>query len=164
MLAVVLSVWCAVANAVEVDAPAPNWLGNTPTGKPIDYYRDSVGQVTVLLFWATWCPYCSALMPHLQKVADRFAAADVRFFALDVWEDGDPVEYLAERGYTFELILDATPIAARYGVKGTPGLLVVDRNRHVRWIRSSGMSEGDVAASVAATIESLLTETEKPAT
>src|SRR3546814_9228256 len=32
----------------------------------------SAGRPTVVLFWATWCPYCKALMPHLQSMLDEY--------------------------------------------------------------------------------------------
>ncbi|MEJ2095275.1 MAG: redoxin domain-containing protein, partial [Gammaproteobacteria bacterium] len=41
---------------------APGWQLQDQEGNTIDYHNDSEGKVSVVLFWATWCPYCATLM------------------------------------------------------------------------------------------------------
>lgn len=126
----------------------PDWTLETATGEPLNFYKHSAGRPAVLLFWATWCPYCRKLMPELEAVRREFAAADVVFYALNIWEDGDPVDYLREHGYGFELLLNADPVAANYGVKGTPGLIVVDAARRVVYVRKSGTTPAQLASDL----------------
>lgn len=133
---------------------APDWELVRPDGQRLRFYDDD--RVAVLLFWATWCPYCRALMPHLDALAREYADRPVAFYALNVWEDGDPVAHLRERDYRFELLLDAEPVAARYGVKGTPGLFVVDRRHVIRYARDKGTEAEAAAAAVRAAIDAAL--------
>ena len=135
------------ARAAGVGDLAPDWSLKSPTGEPVQFYADSKDKVSVVLFWATWCPFCRKLMPHIQIVADEFRDQPVRFYALDVWEDADPVAHMKKHGFTFSLLLAAEPAADAYGVKGTPGLFVVDRKHTIRYMRVSG--EDDLDAEIA---------------
>ena len=143
-------------HAVGVSDVAPNWSLQIGAGNNIDYYSDSNGHVSVLLFWATWCPYCKRLMPHLQEVADQFADAPVTFYALNIKEDGDPVKYLKDGGFSFILMKDADAVADDYGVYGTPGLMVVDKDHRIAYIRRSGESDEEVKATSINMIKRLL--------
>lgn len=119
----------AVAAAPEPRI-APDWTLETPEGRPVQL-ADVVGeQTTVLFFWATWCPYCKALMPHLQSMRIEYGN-DLRILAINVFEDGDPVEFIRSNGYDFTLLLDGDSVAESYGISGTPGVLVVDSERAV---------------------------------
>ena len=69
-------------------------------------------------------------------------------FRSNIWEDGDPVGYLREHGYGFDLLLNADPVAANYGVKGTPGLIVVDAARRVVYVRKSGTTPARLASEL----------------
>lgn len=41
----------------------------TPTANGEDFaFPNHLERPTIILFWATWCPYCKALMPHLQSI------------------------------------------------------------------------------------------------
>ena len=122
----------------------------------VNYYADSHQSVSVILFWATWCPYCRSLMPHLQAVADEYKNRQVKFYALNVWEDGDPQKYFQENGFTFRLLLLADLVAEDYGVKGTPGLFVMDQSRQVLYIRQSGEDDVDVKLAVREAIQKVL--------
>jgi thiol-disulfide isomerase/thioredoxin len=87
----------------------------------------------ILLFWATWCPFCKALMPHLQSIAYEYPDDALTIYAIHFRDDdGDPVGYMRANGFDFTVLLDGGEVAAAYGVHATPGLLVFDRdNRKV---------------------------------
>ena len=80
---------------------------------------------TIILFWASWCPYCKALMPHLQSIVDEYEG-EIEVLALNIRDDEDPSEFMAEYGYDFRLFPHADPVADLWGVKATPGLFLVD--------------------------------------
>ncbi len=138
--------------AATAQQTVPDWTLETATGEPLNFYSHSADRPAVLLFWATWCPYCRKLMPELEAVRREFADADVVFYALNIWEDGDPVGYLREHGYGFDLLLNADPVAANYGVKGTPGLIVVDAARRVVYVRKSGTTPAQLASDLRAVL------------
>jgi thiol-disulfide isomerase/thioredoxin len=88
--------------------------------------------VDVYLFWATWCPYCKALMPHLQSIQHEYGA-DVRVFALHIRDDEDPVGFMNKQGYDFTVLPSADSVMDRYGVRGTPAIFLVDANGKIRF-------------------------------
>ena len=142
--------------AIDISDTAPDWVLQNGNGPETNYYRDSAGKVTVLLYWATWCPYCQKLMPHLQQVADQYQGQPVVFYAMNIKEDGDPVKHLKDGGFTFELILNAEQTMDAYGVRGTPSLFVVDRNHKVTWRRIPDTPDEAVKAAVAKAIADAL--------
>ena len=135
-------------NALKVGERAPDWILSNSQGKDISFYRDSANQQAVILFWATWCPYCAKLMPELKTLQEQFKDGNVKFYALNVWEDGNAPAYMAKHGYDFTLLLNADLVAKRYSIKGTPGLLVVDENKIVRYVRVKGTSAEEAASRV----------------
>lgn len=107
----------------------PEFAATTAAGTVFNYPADLQG-TTVILFWASWCPFCKALMPHLQSIIDEYNH-EVRVLALNIREDGNPEEFLKEYGYEFLLIPQADEIAESWGVKGTPGLYLADESGQV---------------------------------
>jgi len=122
------------------------WQGSGADGGTIRFDPDHLRRPAILLFWATWCPYCKALMPHLQSVYDAAGRQRLDVYAIDIKDDGDPVAELRERGQTFTLIRDGDAIADIYGVKGTPSLLLVDRDGTVIYRRLGGDAPEKVEA------------------
>lgn len=116
---------------LRVDHPAPAWSLADPGGGMVEFPADARGHPAVVLFWATWCPFCKALMPHLQEIRERYADSGVQVFAVNIREDGDPVAFVSESGYDFVVALDGDAVAERYGVRGTPGLFVVGRDGRI---------------------------------
>jgi thiol-disulfide isomerase/thioredoxin len=129
--ALILSVSQAASAAESVVAPDFSLVA--AEGRTVRLSEEARQQeTTVLFFWATWCPYCKALMPHLQSMRLEYGDR-VEILAINIKEDGEPVEFIESAGYDFTLLLDGDPVADAYRIVGTPGLIVVDRERVVRF-------------------------------
>lgn len=175
LLSIVLLVLAPVAYANGVQAPGftlTDAIGNETT-----LPREHDG-VDIYLFWATWCPYCKALMPHLQSIQIEYGD-EVRVYALHVRDDEDPVAFMEEKAYDFTLLPDADPVMALYGVQPTPALFLVDGQGFIHFNlyetifddsnepenmshrKRAGRRAPDWAAQIRRGIDKILTETNK---
>lgn len=111
---------------------APDWMLVSSAGQTVRLSREVKQQTTVLFFWATWCPYCKALMPHLQSMRLEYGK-DIRILAVNFREDGDPVAFIENAGYDFTILPGGDEVAAAYGIKGTPGLIIVDSRQRIQF-------------------------------
>jgi thiol-disulfide isomerase/thioredoxin len=100
------------------------------SGEPVRLSRSVQQSPQLVLFWATWCPYCRALMPHLQSIVMEHEGR-IGVLAVNIREDGDPAAYLEENGFDFTLLLEGDEVGEKYGVKGTPSLYLVDSDMRV---------------------------------
>lgn len=144
---VVSFLMCGVAHAQE---RASAWQGVGIDNKPIRFDPSRMQHPAVLLFWATWCPYCKALMPFVQNVLDAAGRERLDVYAIDIKEDddADPAAELRQRGLTFTLVRDGDKIADQYGVKGTPGLFLVDTQGRIVYRRIGGEAPEKVEAAL----------------
>jgi thiol-disulfide isomerase/thioredoxin len=125
----------AATTSPQMDWTPPDFEISEPDGN-IFNYPESLERPTIILFWATWCPYCKALMPHLQSIIDEYPGR-VQVLALNFKDDDDPARYLEERGYDFRLILHSEEVAQSWGVKGTPGLFLANSAGRVLFSRGA---------------------------
>ena len=75
--------------------------------------------VGIYLFWASWCPYCKALMPHIQSVVDEYGDG-VSVYALSFRDRKDPADLINENGYRFTVFPNAGEVAESWGVHLLP--------------------------------------------
>ena len=127
-VAILLLGW-STASAVDL---APDWSLVSSTGETVRLSDEVKQQTTVLFFWATWCPYCKALMPHLQSIRLEYGD-DVKILAINFREDDDPVAFIDDAGYDFTVLPNGDDVAASYGVHATPGVIVVDSEQVIRF-------------------------------
>jgi len=121
-----------VGFAVEASV-APDFMLESISGDPVTLSDVAAEQPVILLFWATWCPYCKALMPHIQSIRLEHGA-EVRVLAVHFRDDkGDPAAFIENAGYDFTVLRDGNETAKLYEVWGTPGLLVIDRDQSIRF-------------------------------
>ena len=124
--------WSMPASAVGQGDVAPAWQALNLEGETVSFPEVSEGRPTVFIFWATWCPYCKALMPHLQSMRLEYGD-DVKILAINFMDEGDPVAFIKDAGYDFTVLANGDAVARLYGIYGTPGIIIVDSAQQVRF-------------------------------
>jgi thiol-disulfide isomerase/thioredoxin len=67
--------------------PAPRTAGLDLEGQPLNL-AECRGRVTLVVFWATWCNPCMAMVPHELSLAKRYASRPFTLFGIN--GDKDP--------------------------------------------------------------------------
>ena len=112
---------------VDKGDPAPAWTGtNLVDERTIAFPAVLDGKPAVMLFWATWCPYCKAFMPYAKQIQADYVDQGVQIVTFNAKErgEGDPAAYVASLNFPMVAIADADSIAEQYDVKFIPGLMV----------------------------------------
>lgn len=123
-----LSVWAEPGIGQQ---PPPFELTDAE-GQQFGYPAQLVGP-TIVLFWATWCPYCKALMPHLQSIGLEYGEK-IEILAIHFRDDkGDPAGFVRDAGYDFTVLTNGTGVAELNGIWSTPGVFIVDTDRVIRF-------------------------------
>jgi thiol-disulfide isomerase/thioredoxin len=107
---------------------APDWRLATSDGGSIRLSQEVKEQPVVLLFWATWCPYCKALMPHLQSIRLEYGTK-VKILAIQIKDKKDPMPFIDDAAYDFTVFPHGDDVAELYEIYGTPGVIIVDEDR-----------------------------------
>jgi thiol-disulfide isomerase/thioredoxin len=88
------------------------------------------GKVVLLDFWATWCGPCKAAMPTMQKLHDEYGSKGVVILGVNTWEQKADAakDYMASKKFTYGCLLRGDDLAAAYGIKGIPTLVVIGKD------------------------------------
>jgi thiol-disulfide isomerase/thioredoxin len=94
---------------------------------------EAEGQVVVVYWWASWCPFCAEQTPLMQKLWDAQRGRGLQMLGLSIDRRvEDARRYLVQRGYTFPTGM-ATPATERVLPKPSRALPVtVVRGREGR--------------------------------
>ncbi len=135
---VALSISGAMASVDQGDV-APPWQARDFAGRTVEFPAVTQGKPAIVIFWATWCPYCKAFMPYLKNIAADYAQQGVKVVAIDVKEDGrgDPKAYVQALGFSPIAIAnaDGDRIMQAYGIRYIPGVFIVDGKGQVAYKR-----------------------------
>lgn len=127
---------------------APAFSATDSSGQTVEL-ASYEGKITVLDFWATWCAPCRRAMPHVQTLHERYADnPDVAVVGVHFdtnYRAGNPADYFAKNGYTFDMIPNGTEISKAYGVSSLPSFVVIDESGTIIH-RQRGFGESDVDA------------------
>jgi len=124
-LAALLSLTSSVAAAPA----APGFKVRLFDGSEVDS-RDLIGKkILVLRFQASYCKPCVRESAALARVADRYRDRGVDVLAIHVQDTAADVrKFIRANKATYQVALDPKlVIGNRYGFKGTPYTVVIDR-------------------------------------
>ncbi len=139
------------AAAAQEGAPQPPMTIDWPVVPLIDggviEPADWAGRVSMLVFWATWCPFCKRQNAHLDKLYRRSREQGLNVLAVSV--DGDAAkvrQYMNTNGYAFPVALDsAAGLRARVtSRKVIPLTCVVNRQGQLAQTVPGEMFEEDL--------------------
>lgn len=114
-------------NTIEIGKVLPDFTLKNLKGEDVSLsdYKD---KIVLVNFWATWCGFCDAEMPDLERLHKE--NDDIVVLAVNVSEGKSVVEkYIQKGGYTFEVVLDEDgKISQDYLVSGLPASYFTDKD------------------------------------
>jgi thiol-disulfide isomerase/thioredoxin len=139
-----------VARLASAQAPAAAPLIEWPALQLLDGSTLSPaswqGQAAVIVFWATYCPYCKRHNAHVDKLHRAAQGQALRVLGVALDSDADAVRrYMAANGYQFPVTLDDGTLRKRFTARRViPMTCVLDRQGRLLQAIPGEMAEDDV--------------------
>jgi thiol-disulfide isomerase/thioredoxin len=150
---------------LSVGQEVPEVTGPDLDGTPLKL-SESRGKVTLVVFWATWCGPCMAMVPHERALAERYAGKPFAIVGVNgdilrdanfnvIGADGKVIDYtervkaaIDENKITWRSFRSGQHgIAADWNVRSWPTVYLVDHRGIIRgkWKGDSGAKDLDAA-------------------
>jgi thiol-disulfide isomerase/thioredoxin len=119
-----------VAAAANVGSVAPDFTAKNPEGKSISL-KQSLGKVTIVDFWASWCKPCRVENPNAVALYAKYHSKGLNILSVSLdkeasaWKDA-----IAKDNLTWNHVSNLKefedPIALQYGINAIPTIFVLD--------------------------------------
>lgn len=88
---------------------------------------DYKGKPVFVTFWATWCGYCKAEMPSIQKLYESMKGEDVVFLMVSSEDKGKFGPFMEKNRYTLPSLQQVGDLPAVYRTQGIPATFILDK-------------------------------------
>lgn len=110
-----------------VGKPAPEFDLPVISGNAPGKTSALLGKVTVLEFWATWCPACLSTHPRLSEFAAKNKDS-IAVLAISDEDDATLKEYAKAQKANFTMLRDTDhKTSSSYGTSAIPEIIVIDK-------------------------------------
>lgn len=125
----------AATSTVAVGSQAPDFSLKSADGSTKSL-ADYKGKLVLMDFWGTWCPPCREAMPGMQNLHKKYKTKGLAVVGMNVERSktADPAKYMKDRGFDYELLLNAETTTAAYKIRGFPTFLLLDKNGKILWM------------------------------
>jgi len=120
----------ALNSVATIGNNAPDFSAPNPEGKTVSL-KESLGKVTIIDFWASWCGPCRAENPNVVALYNEFHAKGLNIIGVSLDKDAAKwKEAIAKDQLTWTHISNLKhwedPIAKQYGVQSIPATFILD--------------------------------------
>lgn len=120
---------------IQIGKKAPEFSAKNPDGKEISL-KESLGKVTIIDFWASWCEPCRAENPNVVALYNQYHDKGLNIIGVSLDKDGAKwKEAIVKDGLTWNQISNLKfwkePIAELYNVKAIPAMFILDVNGNI---------------------------------
>ena len=93
-------------------------------------FSDYKGRVTIVNFWATWCPPCIAEIPSFEKLAGDYQDSIAFFFVAE--DDQRKVSaFIEKKELSFPVYFENTETPQAFRSKSIPATYVIDKTGQI---------------------------------
>ncbi|WP_339889420.1 TlpA disulfide reductase family protein [uncultured Flavobacterium sp.] len=118
--------------SVNIGSVAPDFSAPSPDGKMISL-KESMGKVTLIDFWASWCGPCRQENPNVVAMYNELHEKGLNIIGVSLDKEGESQKWkdaIAKDGLTWNHISNLKhwkePIAEQYNVKSIPATFLLD--------------------------------------
>jgi len=96
---------------------------------------ESMGRVTLVNFWATWCPPCVHEIPSMNRLAAAYDEDEFAIVSINFREDPEHIlQFMSEVDVDFPVLMDQDGAVSRdWGVFAFPSSFILDRLGQIRY-------------------------------
>lgn len=113
------------------------------------------GKVTVVNFWATWCPPCKREIPAFIELQKQFSAQGVQFIGIALDTRDEVMAFVDSAGINYLTLLgerDAVKVSHDFGnrLDALPYTVIIDRKGEIAFVHRGELSREDANAQIRA--------------
>lgn len=112
----------------------PNISVKDLEGKDVELKNLIDGKLTLLLFWATWCPSCRQELSEFEKYFPKYKDAGLSVIAFSVDENAaDVVKFTKENNLPIKIMMSNPGLMAAYGgIRSIPVTFFLDNEGQIK--------------------------------
>jgi peroxiredoxin len=129
-------------NNTKVGGKAPDFSAKTPEGKTVSL-KESLGKITIIDFWASWCQPCREENPAMVALYNEFNPKGLKIIGVSLDNDEKAwKEAIAKDKLTWTQVANLKPqndpIARKYNISQIPTTYVLDEQGKILAVNLRG--------------------------
>jgi peroxiredoxin len=120
---------------LAIGQPAPDFTFTDDLGNSVSLDKIN-SEKTVIVFWASWCPHCTDILPTLKEYYNPDNTSQLEIIGVSIDTDAESWQNaISDHQFNWINIAELKgwdgPIVEQYGVSATPTFFVLDKNKKI---------------------------------